>query len=1501
MFTFNSYNLSSIQWNAVDFDSIGSQFDFIKTPIRFDNGMKFNVFSFLNEIRDFSFNNKSGIFLTNLTNNKNIIHDKELPKNKSNLSSIQTILRDNNGNTYKHYTVNGLLSGLVASTDSFKTQDELIINFVDDYVYVEDYWGKVLTNGGFGDGQITFGPKKQPFTEYQKWNYFKNDDVLVLFSYNSNYSNILIKNNNNHLELRELNTSTPIQYSNTDIQNSVTESIDTVNAIINNYTNIPQTTPGGVISDTSFQNTYNIIIANKSKLQLQLVEFAKYQYPSAMNNSPTLSAKCYRDMGYVIDAVAADILNNANHRSIDLANMYFQTSLIGGTAIAGSSIPTLPASEVPATIDCVKKLKSYITGIAIPTFPTPFTGTGLITNTDRINDVSNRIDDIVYTLENNGQLKEYSPLGNPSYSNTFFSNIILQNKIRIQNDVKNYVASKNYLSNPVLLDKCNRDVGFIVDAIAHELNTGVLSKSIVYGLTYWDGVITKIPNSSNSNHKAKTTESFNQIKNTITSILNEQPSGSSAQNSPQNRPVPNTAYLFTKSYKDVKLDYESIVDSFIVKYDPSPIIDQSELFAIKDDLEYKQNYLGILPYEHLNENGKFNFYFHPLKNYQTAEYNYYSGQNNREYFKIYSGTNQQHGLNKIYLNYHTNKLAVNFKPDKLTDFYFSSTTQPISIHDSGLIQSGANGGNYPYSSDRLYTSKLNVFQEIPELTNIVKTTDTKNNKFLCSWLYDNKTTNTKIWYDRYFNSAYYTIDEALSASHMIYKKSLDGSDDLVYDVPSQVTLTPGVQYQYYHIGNKDSLKNLKHLNYKYDNSKGLINSNVLNITSWNSGELNDESEYKNDGLTYGNPNTFYGDHWKLDGSNYALFQANDILLEQNKFTVSLWLNFENWKNVNAYQIFGNYYNSGFGLVNDAKTISPLITLINNASNKIYNLNFKFTQASNAKTVAYHWDIVQRLSDMSYWLFDSKSCVGIKYNVNNSIISKDSLGQYGAILFNQFLTKISQVETDSVENLYIYDKNTKIYIVINKDGELQRSSVANSNSQRIEIDLYDNVVDGNRGGQTVYGNCSVIDNNNTLWQIIGSNLYKNGNVMSTVGASNQMSCDIYNNIWIISEDDAYTKFDENGNLMFRYDFSKSPLIGQTNCPPAQAPEPVDVTVLDEDLPFLSTTNKRYILTYDDFQEILVTPPLKKPKPVITDITDRTRHIDFINIPTGTIDNNLISICGLSAIETDQLIMVDSNDNQAYIINQLGQLVLKINLENLIDNGDLSDFFTGGDFTGYQNCRKYKNLKNTTFSWKLQTATKNGDVITNSISHSLSADVSKLSNGWHNFVLAFDSFNGNVKYYIDSVLVNVKQFRGSDILYYNYRTSLLLGATTVKNTILNNFLNLGDGYRMIGSVGDLKMYNFTLNEGDVEHLYYSSPFSPKIKTLKWNMEVGYRNYVEEITEWFQFQLPTNKSKYFNVNVHNLNFSDEIKKNIELAIKGTMGKLSPAHTVLNEIKWK
>jgi hypothetical protein len=1438
MIPISAYNISDIYWNPVDFSIVGDQFTFKKQPVTFSNGMSFNTFEFLKDIEDLSFNNKSGIILTNLNKNSNILEEKNLPQNVSNLTLIESPIASSNDN-YTYKITNNSLSAV--NDNVYTLAEKLIFELLDDdRVVIQNNDGLFLTNAD--NTNLTFRTRITPLDPSQVFNYLLGDQHITLFSSTSNYTRIIGENSNRKLILKNFSSGV-----------------------------IPQ--------------------------------------------------------------------------------------------------------------DSILKLVSFL---------------------------------------NEGR------------------------------------------------------------------------------------------------------------------------------------------------------EYNSLVDSFIVKYDANPLINQKKLIIKNKDSDYIQNYLGVFPDEHYSINNKneaiFKLYFHPLKNYQTTEYDYSNNKINRVYKKIYSGTKQSKGLDKIHLGYQTSAIKIEFSPSTLTPFYFSPTSEVTPLSSAGLIEDGAIAGEFPYTSDRIFTSIKSNFKELQELTTIA-TTNT-NNRFLCSWL-SNKN-NQKTWYDRYYNSAYYTVEQALTSSNLSYNDK-DPNLPYLYDIPSATKLVPGSLYEYYHMGKNDSVKFLKDLELYYDGQE-VVNSNVLSITNWLSSPITDDSVYHNDGLGYErNVLNFKGDYWHLDGTNHAVFPAKSSLLQNDKLTVSLWLNVEDWSNINGYQIFGNYYDSGFGLICDTRTFAPLITIANASTGKMHSFNYRFAQVSTVQAPT-GISVVQRMSDLSYWLFDTFNRVGYRYTVDDKFLYSISI---------DLVNTVSQIEFDNNENIYIYDNTQKKYIQLDKTGTTFISlSTVSPKTNRIEIDLDNDVVE-------IYGNASVIDNLNNIWEIIGTNLYKNRQVYAFVGESTQMVCDNSNNLWILGRGDSFTKINADGTIGLVNSFSKTVLPDPNNCPPPPIETPPLLIQLFEDLPFLSTNNNKNILN-NNFQEILVTekqPTREIPDPVVT---ERIRTIGIINVPSNSVTN----VCAVSSVSIqDRVVIIDSTDNEAYILNNEGVPISKINFNAILGPQEPATFFAFGDFTGYDYIRKFRSsFVGNNFSWRfsiaqnatgqLETTTVDNSIkninaiiqnqnnaprtrpnsgtsalrinasnailtnkanlqqqvidylnlrypslfsasptrsstcyrdlgyiidavaadilnranhrsvevgniyfvgttaqtynnsvvptlppadvvptieaisvlgtymsnlisdfalkaeivdrcrtvahpllnrgvlqpyspagnpsendqmlatkllenkvqlqnsvasyvqlngyITNSTllakcrrdvgliidalindlntgvnSRSiqyglaywsgsttrlpdstipnqiqktidtfnylgfliknfttqatdqrllvLNYPIASLPQGWHHFTFTFNSDLGVANYYIDGVLVDSVSFPQDYQLFYNYRTSLLLGATTIKNTILNNLLNIDDGYKFVGDVGELRMYSISLNQNDVQQLYYSSRFSPENRSLKWNMNVGKRNYIEEISNWFQFQLPTNKSKYFNINVHNLEASESVKTNIELAIRSIIDKLSPANASLYKIKWK
>lgn len=915
---------------------------------------------------------------------------------------------------------------------------------------------------------------------------------------------------------------------------------------------------------------------------------------------------------------------------------------------------------------------------------------------------------------------------------------------------------------------------------------------------------------------------------------------------------PHEASLNFTSYQEVPPLDSDIKNSFLVSYEVSPTYNQSTLVVNTSTANslYTQNYLGVFPYQYPIKTATGVVYplaIHGLKNYQTPEYNYSFGFDyvqgqkgvRRKYENVYTGTNQDKGLDYVYLGYTADTLEMNFPSDQDTQFVFSPTSERVPLSSVGLIEDGAIAGEIPFTSDRIFIKLQDYSQIIPDSPQPPSITK-YSNTWLCSWL-SGTMTGDKVWMDRYYNAAYYTADQALSAKVIQYNDRLFPTETYTFDLPSETYLEPGVFYRYFHTGINNRKNFVQHLS----------GNSILTISQWLSSPLVDESPMMGEGILYFNkPNNLVGDYINLDGTNHALFPATTELLAQDQLTVSLWLNPPDWNNVAGNQIFGNYYESGFGLINQSSLTTPIITLVDSndplAGTKIYNLNYLFTplpsvSATDTYLLTNGNKIVQRLPDYSYWVFDSFGVGGTKYDINNKPIIKTS----DNIILNNNLTgklsSISQVELDRNGNFYIYDINTKNYVKMSPDGNWLDSQSLSNNVNTIQIDLNDNLI-------TCYGTQSVIDNNNNVWEIVGGNLYKNQVVFANMGIVQQISVDASNYLWVLSSQDSISKIDTvNNKILFTNRIgSKSGL----------APDPC----------FFNYAKPRYI--------------------------------NFIRVPRDQYSNK----CDTTTISTDdRVLLVDLNDEVIYTLDQNGAILTKLNFLGLTNNSKMQ-MNTLGDFTGYQYLRKFASVSKS-FGWQFKVATPNNQNPEGYNLLTLSYDLNNIASGWHHFSFVFDSYSGTAKAYLDSILVAEQDFTPEIYqLYYTYRTSLLLGAETIQNTTLNDFIQIDNGYKFVGKVADLRMYNKSLTQGEIEQIYLSSKYGANDRTLLWNMSVGDRNYIEQIKYWYKNQLPGSKSKYFNINIHNLNIDNgDVRAAIEAGIETNIAKIAPANTSLYKINWK
>jgi hypothetical protein len=933
---------------------------------------------------------------------------------------------------------------------------------------------------------------------------------------------------------------------------------------------------------------------------------------------------------------------------------------------------------------------------------------------------------------------------------------------------------------------------------------------------------------------------------------------------------PKESIIKLLSYEKKDIITSDIKDSFLVKYKTSTIANNEELVVdeLVKNMEYTQNYLGIFPYQNptieSDNTANYTLQMHGLKNYQTPEYNYgfYSKNSELEdgkygvrrvYDRIFTGTNQINGLDQVYLSYFSNTIKTEFQKDTETIFTFAPTSTRKKIQESSLIEDGAIPGETPYVSDRLYFKLQDYSERIldkPKLPSIVnQNKNIANDSWLCSWLYVDEKGNKK-WMDRYYNPAYYSESEALTSKYVNYNDRVYPTRDYTYDVPSTMFLEPGGLYRYFHVGKNTRKKYLYYIDYVNNDDHLPLGAKLLSVQNWNTTPLKDVSQYENDGILYFNKIENLNDNtFTLDGNNHAIFPAKTILLEQTKLTVSLWVKVDDWKNINGVQIFGNYYDSGFGLINESSLTTPIITFISetNVNGSVVinynNINYRFGKIGTFpiinKTKNSKDYIIQKLPDYSFWIIDTGNKKAKKFSIDDQLLFEINIVH---------INNISQVQIDKNQNLYLFDNISKRYVIYkNLDGKYLNDGILSSNTNRIEIDVNNKIV-------PIYGNSSVIDNNNTIFQSIAGNIYKysgadpdknisNSQIFANIGNVQDMSCDAENYLWVAHDQDSISKINTQTNeIIFTF------RLGKNSALPA---------------------NQGY----------------KK--------LGKYRFLNFIRVPK---DKNTQTCYANNSKTEDRLLVVDTNEKTIYQLDTNGNLLTKLNLVVLTNDANVR-IFCIGDFTGYQYIRKF-NQTNKKISWKLQIADINGN---NKKLYSLEYDLNTINSGWHHFSMVFDGTEGYVKSFLDSMEIKKFTFEAKKYqLNYTYRTSLALGIQSIKNTNLNDIIGIDDGYKFIGEVSDLRLYAKALSKGAIEQLYLSNNFTPDSRNLLWNMSCGKRTYIEDIKHWFKLKLPGSKSNYFNINIHNLNVSDDIKKTIENSIMNNLEKIVPAQAELYKINW-
>ena len=218
-----------------------------------------------------------------------------------------------------------------------------------------------------------------------------------------------------------------------------------------------------VVSNVTFvepsvnvENAYDLLVNNKTFIQEEVIAFVSSSWRGFDYNEVT----CKRDVGYIIDAVATDLRWGGNQRSLTAGEFYY---LYPSEATTTQLLQTLDGIEWAR--DLSKKL------VVKDTFVSP-----------------SSINQSVYDL-------------------------IVENRALIQTETINFINTQ-FPNLVYLQDKCRRDTGFILDAVATDLLYGGNQKSIRAGLYYGE-----VPSKVNNVQLNETIDAISYAKSFVDKVV----------------------------------------------------------------------------------------------------------------------------------------------------------------------------------------------------------------------------------------------------------------------------------------------------------------------------------------------------------------------------------------------------------------------------------------------------------------------------------------------------------------------------------------------------------------------------------------------------------------------------------------------------------------------------------------------------------------------------------------------------------------------------------------------------------------------------------------------------------------------------------------------------------------------------------------------------------------------------------------------------------------------
>jgi hypothetical protein len=306
---------------------------------------------------------------------------------------------------------------------------------------------------------------------------------------------------------------------------TIDDLIDIINNAIINDGDLPTIVYPSLtwIAGSEFETAKLALDTAGTTIAAATITYLNGKYRSLVGDANYSDATCARDLGYIVDSIAVDLVHGGNRQATQAGVYYY------GFDAGDINIPT----EIPQTVAAYTYLKDLVTAVVLDQDPAVsyqdyFDSTLRIERTPGVPATTTQADlikadiDLIINIIENGPSVAPNPAPiavdgyNPTTNVIRAFNLLRDNEAYIRAELIGYIA--NEFSQIVGYDsvKCKRDVGYIVDSISFDMKYGGNRQTIQSGVYYYSNSlsVTTIPGQG-----IQTAAAFNYLKQVAAAVI----------------------------------------------------------------------------------------------------------------------------------------------------------------------------------------------------------------------------------------------------------------------------------------------------------------------------------------------------------------------------------------------------------------------------------------------------------------------------------------------------------------------------------------------------------------------------------------------------------------------------------------------------------------------------------------------------------------------------------------------------------------------------------------------------------------------------------------------------------------------------------------------------------------------------------------------------------------------------------------------------------------------